>query len=60
MELSLNKKKEQYEYGSIVQKVKNHNFRNLFSKMAGKAGVKTNPNKKSAYRMNKLRRFHKN
>ena len=53
-------KKQRYEYESIVQKVKNHKLRNVFSKMAGKAGAKTNPNKKSTYRMNRLRRFHRN
>ena len=53
-------KKQRYEYESIVQKVKDHKLRNLFSKMAGKAGAKTNLNKKSTNRMNRLRRFHQN
>ena len=48
-------KRLRYQHTTIVQEVKNVNFRSLLSKMSGKGGAQN-----TVYRMNRLRRFHKN
>ena len=53
-------KRQRYEHSTIVQKVKNVKLRNLLSKMSGKDGAQNNCQDKAVYRMNSLRRFHKN
>ena len=56
----IDQKRQRYEHSTIVQKVKNVKLRKLLSKMSGKGGVQNNHQNKAAYRMNRLRRFHKN
>ena len=49
------RKKKIYKYGTIIQKVQNRKLRNVFTKMTG--GSQNNQRK---YRINRLRKFHKN
>ena len=55
------RKKQLYAYGTIVQKVQNRKIRNLLAKLADKDGAKKNSKKnQKKFRINRLRRFHKN
>ena len=56
----IDQKRQRYQHSTIVQKVKNVKLRDLLSKISGKGGVQNNHQNKEAYRMNRLRRFHKN
>ena len=51
------RKKKLYNYGTIIQKVRNRKLRNVFAKVTNKDGSQNNRQK---YRINRLRRFHKN
>ena len=51
------RKKKLYKYGTIIQKVQNRKLRNFLTKMTGKVGSQNNQQK---FRINRLRKFHKN
>ena len=51
------RKNKLYKYGTIIQKVQNRKLRNVFAKITDKNGAQNNQRK---YRINRLRRFHKN
>ena len=51
------RKKKLYKYGTIIQKVQNRKLRNFLTKMTGKVGSQNN---QQQFRINRLRKFHKN
>ena len=53
-------RKQQYGQITMVQKMKNVKLRNLLSKITGKNRAQKNQHNKAEYRMNRLRKFHKN
>ena len=56
----IHRRKQRYGQTTVVQKVKNVKLRNLLSKITGKNYASNKQQKTATYRINRLRKFHKN